>query len=46
MKIKCMHKAKILLFWRFHQTAGLFLCKKKTWTKESKGNEISCVKFL
>ena len=45
MEIKCMYKPKILLFWRFYQTAGLF-CVSKTLTKESKGIKIILYKIL
>ena len=34
MEIKSMYKIKILLFWRFHRTSGLFLCKQKHWPKK------------
>ena len=45
MEIKCMYITKILVFWRFHQTAGFF-CVNKNKPKKVKGIKISCIKFL
>ena len=44
MKIKCMYKTKVLLFGRFHRTAGLFCVKPLT--EGSKEIKISCIKLL